>query len=156
MPFIYKKWNIIFFHKMFDKIWPSKYKSDHFMTSKHRHVWCLSRGKMWECWRCVLRYYLGWAYLEKNPPMYLHLALLLEGPNLGLFRAFSTDTLTQIRIWAQSANIPASRLWIDTPYEYDWTPWNCLFLMGGPNFEGRIHPANSQKCFEKYTGFSQS
>ena len=41
------------------------------MTSKHRHVGCQSRGKRLECWRCVLRFKFGWAYLEKKPQMYL-------------------------------------------------------------------------------------
>ena len=39
--------------------------------SKHRHVGCQSRGKRLECWRCVLRFKFGWAYLEKKPQMYL-------------------------------------------------------------------------------------
>ena len=39
--------------------------------SNHRHVGCPSRGKRLECWRCVLRFKFGWAYLEKKPQMYL-------------------------------------------------------------------------------------
>ena len=30
-------------------------KSENFMTSKHRHVGCLSRGNSLQCWRIVLR-----------------------------------------------------------------------------------------------------
>jgi hypothetical protein len=81
--------------------------------------------------------------------MYLFLALLLRGPNLGAFLAFPTDTLTQIKIWAHSANIPASCVWIDTPYAYVWTTWNFHFIMGGSNFEVKINRANCQKCCEK-------
>ena len=61
------------------------------------------------------------------------LALLLKGPNLGAFWAFSTDTLTQIKIWAHSANIPASYLWINTPHV-----WPCLDVMKFSLFDGRV------------------
>ena len=35
--------------------------------------------------------------------------------------ALSQDTLTQINIWAQHANIAGYCLWIDTPHAYIWT-----------------------------------
>ena len=64
-------------------------------------------------------------------------------------RAFSPDTLTQINIWTHTAKISASCLWIDTPHAYVRMSWNFLFLMGGSNFELKIHPADCQKFCEK-------
>ena len=44
--------------------WPQNgarpWKSDNFMTLKHRQVGCLSRGKRLECWRSLLRFLFGW------------------------------------------------------------------------------------------------
>ena len=54
-----------------------------------------------------------------------------------------------MKIWAHSANIPASCLWIGTPQAYVWTSWNFPFLMGGSYFEVKIHTANWQKCCGK-------
>ena len=67
LPFIYKKWNIKFFHKNFDiqlggfsfQNLTLSLKRENFMTSKYRHVGCQSRGKRFECWRCVLRFSFG-------------------------------------------------------------------------------------------------
>ena len=72
-----------------------------------------------------------------------------------MFGAFSTDTLIQMQIWAHSANTPASCLWIDTPHAYGWTSWNFHFLMGGSNFQLKIHPGDG-KNFCKFFSYSIS
>ena len=88
-------------------------------------------------------------YQYKKPPTHSNLALLVIGLNYGTLGAFSPHTLTQIKIWAHSANIPTSYLLIDTPHAYIWTSWNFHFLMVGSNFEMKIHPAECQKFCEK-------
>ena len=47
--------------------------------------------------------------------------------------ALSLDTLAQIKIRAQSANIAGYCLWIDTPTAYVWTTtfWVVLGVWGG-------------------------
>ena len=67
LPFIYKKWNMKFFYKNFDRQLGGfsienlthPLKSENFMTSNHRHVGCPSIGKRLECWLCVLRFAFG-------------------------------------------------------------------------------------------------
>ena len=52
LPFIYKKWDLNFFHKIFDiqlgkfaiQNLTLPFKSENFMASKYRHVGCQSRG----------------------------------------------------------------------------------------------------------------
>ena len=56
---------------------------------------------------------------------------------------------TKLKSGAHSANIPASCVWIDAPHAYVWTSWNFHFLMGGSNFEVKIHPANCQNVVKK-------
>ena len=72
----------------------------------------------------------GW-----NSPRAANLALFLKVPNFNAPGAFYQDPLTQFKIWAQSANIPVSCLWIDTPHAYVLTLWNFHFSMVGPRFE---------------------
>ena len=38
------------------KYWDQLIKSENFMTSKHRHMVCLSTGNGLQCWRTVLRF----------------------------------------------------------------------------------------------------
>ena len=67
LHFIYKKWNMKKFYKIFDSELGGflienltlLLKSENLMTSKHRLVGCPSGGKRLELWRCVLL----WRYL---------------------------------------------------------------------------------------------
>ena len=67
-------------------------------------------------------------YSPRRPILKLHFQNMLSG-------ALSQDTLTQIKIWVQSANIAGHCLWIDTPQAYVWLTWNFHFSMGGSRFE---------------------
>ena len=74
------------------------------MSSKQRHIGCLSKGNGLQFWRVMLR--------QPNPNVYFEIRPL--GP-------LSQDTPTQINIGAQHANIAGHCLWIDTPHAYVWT-----------------------------------
>ena len=83
---------------------------------------------------------LGERIWRKKQPTNLNLALFFKVLNLNALWAFSPDTLTQIKIWAHSGNIPHSCLWLDTLYGYVRMSWNFHFFNWKVKF-----PANCKK-----------
>ena len=88
-------------------------KSENFTSPKHRHVGCL-------LYPDAIAWNVGTVHLDFN----LCERIWRSGPqraNLKVhfdiypFGATSSDTLTKIKIWLDSANIPGHCLWIDTP-----------------------------------------
>ena len=69
-------------------------------------------GDYWAVWNGLF-YTFGKYWL-------IDLALFLKVSNLTALGAVSPDTFTQIKIWAHSANIPDSFLWIDTLMVMFW------------------------------------
>ena len=86
---------------------------------------CLSRGTILKSWHYGLRFIIGWAFHVKKPLEHKNLVLWEKRAKLGGSGAF---LLTQIKMWAQSANIPVSCLWIHTPHAYVWPHLEVNFL----------------------------
>ena len=108
-----------------------------FMSSKHRHLGCLSKSDGLECCAVHSDFNLGeriWKSGPKRANLKVHIQICPFG-------ATSLEPATYIQIWVHSTKIPDHCLWLGTPHANVWATCNFNFLMGGPRFEINFPPA---------------